>query len=93
MPLLKIKDKYQVILPAEVRRTLALKVGYYMEVEAIDAAIVLKPKAVVDKGKKEAWEGLRDLLEMVHSQVGDTAKEQVERDVLKAIEAVREGRE
>ncbi len=92
MPLVKIKDKYQVTLPAEVRRTLDLKVGDYLEVEAKDAAIVLKPKAMIDKGKKEAWEALRELLERVHSQVGDAAEEEVERDVLEAIKAVREDR-
>lgn len=92
MPLVKIKDKYQVTLPAEVRRILDLKVGDYLEVEAIDAAIVLKPKAVIDKGKKESWERLRDLLERVHDQVGDTSEEEVERDVLEAIKAVRKAR-
>ena len=92
MPLVKIKDKYQVTLPAEVRRILDLKVGDYLEVEARDAAIVLKPKAVIDRGKKESWERLRELLERVHDQVGDTSEEEVERDVLEAIRAVRKER-
>ncbi len=92
MPLVKIKDKYQVTLPAEVRRILDLKVGDYLEVEARDAAIVLKPKAVIDRGNKESWERLRELLERVHDQVGSASEEEVERDVLEAIRAVRKER-
>ena len=92
MPLVKVKNKYQVTLPAEVRWILDLKVGDYLEVEAKDAMIVLKPKAVIDKGKMEVWEGLIEILERVHSQVGDSAEEQqVERDVKEAIKAVRGG--
>ena len=92
MPLVKIKDKYQVTFPAEVRRILDLKIRDYLEVEARDAAIVLKPKAVINRGKKESWERLKDLLERVHDQVGDTSEEEVERNVIEAIKAVRKER-
>ena len=91
MPLVKVKDKYQVTIPAEVRQVLDLKVGDYLQIEIKDEVIVLKPKVVIDKGKKEAWETLRKLLERVHNQVGDAPEEEVERDVLEAIRTVREG--
>lgn len=89
MPLVKVKEKYQVTIPAEIRKVLNLEVGDYLEVEAQGTAIILKQKAVIDRGKEEAWERLRELLERVHRKIGEVPEEEVEKDVLEAIRAIR----
>ncbi len=87
MPLVKIKEKYQVTLPARIRQRLDLKVGDLLEVDLKDQHIILKPKAVVDRD--QAWEQLRAVLRTVHNQNKDIDPAQVERDVLAALHRVR----
>lgn len=92
MPLVRVKGKYQVTIPAEIRKRLGLEVGDYLEAEARGEEIVLRPKAVmvVDREKGEAWERLLALLERVHRKIGQVPEEEVEHDVLEAIKALRE---
>jgi len=87
MALVRVKGKYQVTIPKEVRRKLGLRVGDYLEVEVQGSAIVLKPKALVDKD--EAFERLRSLLERLREKRAALSEEEVEREVLEAIRAVR----
>ena len=87
MALVRVKGKYQVTIPKEVRRKLGLRVGDYLEVEVQGSAIVLKPKALVDKD--EAFEKLRSLLERLREKRAALSEEEVEREVLEAIRAVR----
>ena len=49
MSLVKVKDKYQVTLPAEVRRKIGLAVGDLLEIEVEGEKITLTPKSVVDR--------------------------------------------
>jgi len=49
MSLVKVKEKYQVTLPAEVRRKIGLSVGDLLEVEITGEKITLTPKSVVDR--------------------------------------------
>jgi AbrB family looped-hinge helix DNA binding protein len=53
LPLVKIKEKFQITLPAELREALHLAVGDLLEATIHDNVIVLKPKAVVDR--EQAW--------------------------------------
>ena len=53
MPLVKVKEKFQITLPAELREALHLAVGDLLEATIQDNVIVLKPKVVVDR--EEAW--------------------------------------
>ena len=53
MPLVKVKEKFQVTIPTELRETLHLAVGDLLEATIEHDTIVLKPKAVVDR--KQAW--------------------------------------
>lgn len=87
MPLVKIKEKYQVTLPAEIRERLALKVGDLLEVALQDKNIVLKPKTLIDKNPE--WERLLAVLEKVHHQNKGADPAEVERDVLAAIQRMR----
>lgn len=49
MPLVKIKEKYQVTLPAVVRRKAGLNVGDFLEASIEGEKITLTPKSVVDR--------------------------------------------
>jgi len=49
MPLVKVKDKYQVTLPAAVRQQAGLVVGDLLEVEVKGKKITLTPKSVMDR--------------------------------------------
>ena len=53
MPLVKVKEKFQITLPAELREVLHLAVGDLLEATIQDNVIVLKPKIVVDRA--QAW--------------------------------------
>src|SRR5205085_4646124 len=53
LPLVKVKEKFQVTLPAELRDALHLTVGDLLEATIQDNVIVLKPKIVVDR--EQAW--------------------------------------
>lgn len=51
MPLVTIKDKFQVTIPSRVRAQMPLVVGDVLEVTVEDGTIVLRPKAVVDRAE------------------------------------------
>ncbi len=53
MPLVKVKEKFQITLPAELRGALHLAVGDLLEATIQDNVIVLKPKIVVDR--EQGW--------------------------------------
>jgi len=53
LPLVKVKEKFQITLPAELREVLHLAVGDLLEATLEDNVIVLKPKVVVDRA--QAW--------------------------------------
>lgn len=61
-PLIKIKEKFQVTIPTKVRNAMHLAVGDFLEAVVERKAIVLKPKAVVDRETAKAIaEGLEDI--------------------------------
>ena len=66
MPLVKVKGKYQITIPAEVREELRLAVGDLLEATVSGQTIVLKPKAVVDRA--EAWDRVLNAMERVHAK-------------------------
>ena len=49
MPLVTVKDKFQVTIPAKLRDQAAISVGDLLEATIEQGAIVLRPKAVVDR--------------------------------------------
>ena len=91
MPLVKVKEKFQITIPASIRRKLGLKVGDYLELEESEGSIVLRPVAVIDKRKREALEKLERVLEQVQQKLEDIPEEEVEKDVLEALRDVRSG--
>ncbi len=77
MALVKVKQKYQVVIPEAVRRKIPIAVGDMIEVVVQGRTIVLKPKLVVDRDPVEESieEGLRDLAEGRVSPAFRSAKE------------------
>ncbi|HWQ69556.1 MAG TPA: AbrB/MazE/SpoVT family DNA-binding domain-containing protein [Patescibacteria group bacterium] len=59
MPLVKVKEKYQVTLPAAVRRKAGLNVGDLLEASVEGEKITLTPKSVVDRELALALEDVK----------------------------------
>ena len=85
MTSVRVSDKGQVTLPAEVRRKLGIKPGSRMEVEIRDNRVILEPEgSVMDaygalheyaKGDAEEWEAVRSEMEKsVAKEVTDAGK-------------------
>ena len=62
MPYTKVKQRFQVTIPAEVRQKIPLEEGDLLEVSVQKGRILMRPKAIVDRDSVEAAieEGLRD---------------------------------
>ena len=89
MALVKVKEKFQITIPAPIRKKLGLKVGDYLELEESGDSIVLRPVTVVDKKRGEALERLERVLKRVRERLEDLPEEEVENDVLEALRALR----
>lgn len=63
MPFVKVKDKYQVTLPASVRQKTGVGVGDLLEANVQGKKITLTPKVAVDRVfiDKRLAEGLEDI--------------------------------
>lgn len=57
MPLVKMKEKGQVTIPAAVREQIAAQTGDVFEVVVKDGAIVLMPREVISRSLPRAKEG------------------------------------
>jgi AbrB family looped-hinge helix DNA binding protein len=85
LPLVKVKEKFQVTIPTELREALHLTVGDLLEATIENETIVLKPKAVVDR--REAWNGVIEVIERVHAkqrprtQDPQVAEEEITREI------------
>ena len=59
VPLVKIKEKYQVTLPASIRRKAGLAVGDLLEASVEGKKVTLTPKSVVDRELALALEDVK----------------------------------
>lgn len=81
MPMIKVRHKGQVTLPAEIRDELDLEQGDILEAEVMNGKVVLTPKTVIDRDELlEAAinEGLRDIEEGRVSPAFGTVEEMKE---------------
>jgi len=58
MNLLTVKSKYQVVIPAAVRKAARIKLGDVLEARAERGGVFLAPKSIIDR---EIMEGLDDV--------------------------------
>jgi AbrB family looped-hinge helix DNA binding protein len=54
MALVSVKNKYQVVIPRNVRKKIGLKVGDLLEAAVERGKITFTPKSVVDRGIAES---------------------------------------
>jgi len=78
LPLVKVKEKFQVTIPTELREALHLTVGDVLEATIDQDKIVLTPKAVVDR--TAAWDRVIAVLDRVHAQLPPSNKDPKEEE-------------
>src|SRR5215475_13427691 len=66
MPLVKVKEKFQVTIPMEIREAVPLAVGDILEATVQGTTIVLTPKTVVDR--EQAWQQVAEVMGRVHAK-------------------------
>jgi AbrB family looped-hinge helix DNA binding protein len=59
MPIVRVKKKYQVTLPADVRERAGLAVGDLLEAKIEKGKITLTPKALIDRRIEESLEDFK----------------------------------
>ncbi len=89
MALIKVKEKFQVTIPAAVRQKAHLDVGDLLEVTVNDDGILMKPKTVTDK--KSIVEDLRKALAVNGDSVLYSGKtdDEIMQDAIRIIEDSR----
>ena len=63
MPLVTVKPKYQVTIPAKLRKGLNLREGDVMEATVVGDGILLRLKDVVDRGTADRVAAILDAVE------------------------------
>jgi AbrB family looped-hinge helix DNA binding protein len=78
MALLKLRRFFQLTLPAELRKQFHLAEGDYLEAEAVEEGILLKPVRVVER--KKAWECMGKVRDRVHATLPPHQKRSQDRE-------------
>lgn len=58
MPIVTVKNKYQVVIPAPLRKAMGIRVGDLLEAKVERGKVTFIPKSLVDR---EITEGLEDI--------------------------------
>jgi AbrB family looped-hinge helix DNA binding protein len=87
MPYVRVLRGGQITMPKELRKSLEIKEGDFLEIEMEDKKVVLKPKVLVDRD--QAWDGLNRVMRKVGSRHRNIPEKEVEEDAIEAIKAVR----
>jgi AbrB family looped-hinge helix DNA binding protein len=90
MALLRVKQKAQITLPAALRKQFNLQEGDYLEAEAVDNGILLKPVSIINR--KQARQELRAVLDQVHAKLppSDRSPTEQEEDITRIIKELRQ---
>jgi AbrB family looped-hinge helix DNA binding protein len=81
----KVREKYQVTIPEEVRGKIPLKVGERVEVTARGTEIVIRP--IVEIPRDQAWFWSKEWQEQIAQSIKD-----LERGKMKVFKSVKETR-
>jgi|SRR6266536_2740487 len=89
MALVRVKRSAQITLPAELRKQFHLEEGDYLEAEAVEGGILLKPVSVIDR--TQAGQHLLALLERVHAKQppSDQSPQEEEEEIARLIKEMR----
>lgn len=90
MALVRLKRAAQITLPAELRKQFNLEEGDYLEAEAVEEGILLKPVAVMDR--QQARQKLREILDRVHAKLppSDKSPREQEEEIARIIKELRQ---
>jgi len=53
--LVKVKNKYQIVIPEDVRKRLRVEIGDTLEIEEKDGVLIVKPVMVIEKSQAYFW--------------------------------------
>jgi AbrB family looped-hinge helix DNA binding protein len=81
----KVREKYQVTIPEEVRGKIPLKIGERVEVTARGTEIVIRP--IVEIPRDQAWFWSKEWQEQIAQSIKD-----LERGKMKVFKSVKEAR-
>ena len=87
MPYVRVLRGGQITMPKRFRTALEIKEGDVLEMKMENHKIILKPKALADK--EQAWQRLKRIMDKVGRRHRKIPEEEVEKDVLEAVKAVR----
>jgi AbrB family looped-hinge helix DNA binding protein len=59
MPIVAVKNKYQVVIPAKLRKQVGIEVGDLLEAKVERGKVTFTPKSLVDRGIAESLEDFR----------------------------------
>ena len=55
MSIVKVKAKYQIVIPEELRKRIGLAVGDTLEIEEKDGVLIATPVTVIEKSQAYFW--------------------------------------
>ena len=90
MPLVKVKDKFQVTIPANIRKAIELGIGDLLEAELHEEGILLIPKTVIDR--KALLQNFRKVFSETKPENSPFANKSEDEIMEIAIELVKETR-
>ena len=90
MALVRLKRAAQITLPVKLRKQSNLEEGDYLEAEAVEDRIFLKPVSVIERQK--TWEYVREVLDRVHANLPlcDKSPQEQEEDITRIIKELRQ---
>lgn len=75
--LVRVKDKFQVTIPLQIRSLVAIQTGDYLEVSAVPEGILLRPRRLVAPAKS-----VRTILDFMNESHGaERTKAQIDADL------------
>lgn len=86
MSLVKVKSKYQIVIPEDVRKKLKVEIGDTLEIEEKDGVLVVRPVMVIEKSQAYFW---TDEWQSSEKEAEEAKKKGKFRDFKKAEEAVK----
>ena len=92
MPLVTVKRKFQVTIPAKLRRGLELREGDLMEATIVGDGILFRPKEVVDRNA--AADRIAAMLKRIEPSPDDAGRseDEIVEDILADIAEARKAR-
>jgi len=90
MPLVQVKAKAQITIPAKIRKLLGIKKGDYLEADVKENRIILTPKEIVDTEEEKAKERIFALIKRNWEYNRDVPEEEIEADITEAVKEAKQ---